>query len=490
MTREMRPSLTRLTRDEDGFTVVEVLVAAVILVVGLLGTLTMLDIAAKNTVTDQGREAGTNLAREAIEIALGQSYDDLDATRLQPALMATPSLTSTSGGGTWTVTRRGVTYTLSATACRVDDRVDGVGSAALKASGFCSGSTQTDESANRDRNPDDLRRLTVTASWSQNGQDRTISQSSVVANPGRAAGPAVTSVTFSGSNPVTASTPTAFTFSIAAGANATRVVMAVDGTVRGEAVKSGSTWTWTWDTANLGDATYTVTAQAYDSQGRSRGAYPTTVEINRQQAKPPAAMFGGRNLRIKATSAGSVTTSSVVDLEWPASDDPDVFGYRVFRGTSTSNYVQVCETRRQTTADLLSCTDRDPPGTTTLYYGVVALDRDPATGAERQTTAYTLVTVTTDNDLPGAPTNLTATKSADNTVTLNCAAANPGNKGEPIKFYRVSRNGTGLDQRIGRTRATELSFVVPDPTSATNTYYVTAVDTKYGESNPTLGVVK
>src|SRR5215210_2091194 len=52
---------------EDGFTLVELMMAALVLVVGVLGVLSLLDHANRATERTKHREAATNLAREVIE---------------------------------------------------------------------------------------------------------------------------------------------------------------------------------------------------------------------------------------------------------------------------------------------------------------------------------------------------------------------------------------------------------------------------------------
>src|SRR5581483_951099 len=113
---------------EAGFTLVEVTVAAFVMVVGLLGTLSMLDSANLATASAQSREQGVALQRELIEAARSIPYDELVPGNVVAAVQAQADLAdarpSTPG---WQISRRGVIYTVSLGACSIDDPSDGVG---------------------------------------------------------------------------------------------------------------------------------------------------------------------------------------------------------------------------------------------------------------------------------------------------------------------------------------------------------------------------
>jgi hypothetical protein len=107
---------------------VEVMVACLVLVVGLLGTLAMAATANHTTSTTMARESATNLAREITERAREVPFTTLTSTAATTLLKALPGLGTTSGGGAWTIVRRGVTYTVNVSVCELDDPADGVGS--------------------------------------------------------------------------------------------------------------------------------------------------------------------------------------------------------------------------------------------------------------------------------------------------------------------------------------------------------------------------
>src|SRR4051794_17957988 len=122
----MDPEMCR--RSESGFTLVEVTVAAFVLVVGLLGTLAMLDNANLTTASTKAREQGIALQRELIETARSTPYDDLVPGGVVPAIQSNPDLRDAdSSAPGWEIERRGFTYTVSVGACSVDDAGDGQG---------------------------------------------------------------------------------------------------------------------------------------------------------------------------------------------------------------------------------------------------------------------------------------------------------------------------------------------------------------------------
>ena len=62
---------------EDGFTIVEMMVAMLIMLIGVLGTLTIIQGSIASTSRTNAREQGTNLARDLVERARQASYTDV-----------------------------------------------------------------------------------------------------------------------------------------------------------------------------------------------------------------------------------------------------------------------------------------------------------------------------------------------------------------------------------------------------------------------------
>jgi prepilin-type N-terminal cleavage/methylation domain-containing protein len=90
MATRMRPT------DEHGFTLIEVLVGIVLLLVGVLGVVAIVDGANAVTSKTKAREGGTNIARSIIEVSRSLRYRDLTADELLAALDARPGLEDVS----------------------------------------------------------------------------------------------------------------------------------------------------------------------------------------------------------------------------------------------------------------------------------------------------------------------------------------------------------------------------------------------------------
>ena len=114
-------SCRRALADQSGFTLVEVMVAVIILLAGVLGTLTLLDGANAATSRTKAREAATNLARELIESARAVPYTDLGTPQIVPAIQQQPGLGDANAASGWQLRRRNVLFTVTPTACSVDD---------------------------------------------------------------------------------------------------------------------------------------------------------------------------------------------------------------------------------------------------------------------------------------------------------------------------------------------------------------------------------
>jgi Tfp pilus assembly protein PilV len=186
-------------RAEGGFTIIEVTVAATLLVVGVLGVLTLLNGANKASASTKAREGATNLAREAIEAARAVPYPELTPSRLESELTAQPGLEDASGAAGWNVRRRGITYTISSNVCSVDDgtvATDGFGN--HSGGSYCPDSTTT---GTADSNPEDYKRVWIDVTWESGSETKTVRQQGVINNPGSAFAPAVRGLTANPAGP-------------------------------------------------------------------------------------------------------------------------------------------------------------------------------------------------------------------------------------------------------------------------------------------------
>ena len=98
--------------------------AALVLVVGALGTLATIDTANSKTVATRGREAATSLARQLIEDVNNIPFRQLSQTGIAADLQSNQGLESAPGSGSYTITRRGFTYAITVSVCSLDDPRD------------------------------------------------------------------------------------------------------------------------------------------------------------------------------------------------------------------------------------------------------------------------------------------------------------------------------------------------------------------------------
>ena len=520
----LRSPLSRL-RDESGFSILEVMVAAVILLVGLLGTFAVIDTANSTITTTKAREQATSLQRELIEATRTIPYDQLTPNGVGSRLRAQPGLgyASLSSAG-WTIRRRNQTYTISMGSCAVDDPRDGLG--AHDAGVFCanSGAPTTPEQcasllnggsaagvatpgdcgvdSNQDGNADgltapaasscpdtpcadtaplDYRRVVSLVRWTVGGKDKWQLQLTTVNSPGVSAAPTITDLRptnlSSGATAVTSGTTVAFT----ATASRTPAAMAwyLDGNLQATSPVTNPTWSLSWDLgpASLAngaqpgpqervDGPYLVSVKGVDQYGQFGQPRSVEIAVNRRKPFAPIALRAGRN-------------GSAVDLEWTPNKEGDIRGYNVYRKTASGSDVKVCSLAINT-----SCRDATPPprGSGTLQYYATAVETDAA-GA-REGDASTVTGVNDQNTPPNAPTTLRATSSGGNTV-LTWQAPNPGDcdSGDAIDHYVIYRDGQSYADRYDRTATGgERTWTDTHTNGQAHRYWVSSVDTQLAES--------
>jgi prepilin-type N-terminal cleavage/methylation domain-containing protein len=451
---------------QDGFTLVELLVAATVLLAGVLGVVQLVDGANRRTLSTRAREGATALQRELVERSRSVPYPALTSQGLPAALQAMPGLEDHSADAGWQVTRRGVSYTIEASACTKDDPKDGYG--VHDAASYCPGSP----AGIADRNPDDYRLVTFVVTW-PGGHSR---QQTLVNNPGNAVGPAVTALTTSGAPGDLVASPdtVSLAFSATTSYSPAAVTWAVDGADQGAASGASTSWSFSWSIGGLVDGTYLVSARAFDADGRSGPSRARTITLNRYLPLKVRGLAAGRN-------------GPIVDLEWLANRERDVVGYRVYRrvGSATEAPVGVVcppEPAATTSPARTACYDPAPPDADQVVYTVKALDKG-ANGAVREGEASDPVTVTLANDAPNPPTSLAAALAPGGGVSLTWAAPDPpAPDGEPIAFYRIYRDGQQYVNRYDRTGSgAELAWTDPKG-GAGHTYAATAVDSQLAES--------
>jgi prepilin-type N-terminal cleavage/methylation domain-containing protein len=515
---------------ESGFTLVEILVAISILLVGVLGVTTLVNVSNRTTVVNNSRQGATNLMRRVLETSRSLPFRSVKEATLKSVIQSEAPDLATTAAGTWKVQRDGYVYTLDATVCLVDDRSDGYGAHVSLDPPFCADSSTT---GTADDVPGDYKRVTVTSTWTAGGRTHTDRQVTIVPPGTTGNAPEVRNVQASGSSTpgqplvITSSTPTTYRFDAVTDNDPASISWLIDGTpsqtcppTTATCGGSGNSWFFTWDigsptidnvagSPNQGkciapatgssyvlDGTDQVGALPLDSGGLAGPAGSASVTINRCAPIPPP--------NFNATGRDANLTGPV-DVEWNDNPEGDVVGYKVFRGTTATNGVQICPAAASDPPDpsMRSCVDTSPPAysqSSPLYYGVYAYDQGP-TGVVRQGAEAYLEVNTGQNSAPKAPTNLAATAGAG-TVTVSwkipTAPLDP-NTGDTIESFRVYRRAAGAtgpwtyQDRIdydsvsaycagSASPGASCSMSDPNPDGVAHQYMVTSVDTHVRES--------
>jgi prepilin-type N-terminal cleavage/methylation domain-containing protein len=472
--RTPRPS------DQSGFTLVEVLVASLVLVLGVMVTFTLIDAATKANGANTARTAATNLARELIEYSRGTDYDELQPATLETALRERTPVAGT-GTAVWRIQRRGVNYTVAESVCTFDDPKDGL--ATTPPENPCPAAAAIPGVTNDDTNPDDFRRVTFQLTWRLRGGTNSMTQHALIVNPAGGLGPRITAF----DAPATQMTGDTVSWGGASGRNLTTtnatVVHWTAGEVSGDAGGGPNNWNFTWSLGStvgklapltvdgtwVLDGAYTVQAQAKDSRGVAGEAKMVTVHVNRHPPAAPLGLAGGFNKRFGG---------GIVDMHWQAYPEGDLTGYTVSRLSDGQVICTLDPTVR-------SCTDPNPPNVlpveTYLVSATDCADAKTGTNCSRAGTAATLVVPLIDTAAPSEPQNLVAT-TVDGLPVLTWTAPASGT---PI-FYRIYRDtGTNLADRYDETLTDQTTYTDPRPGASTvHQYWVTAVGSDFQESGP------
>ena len=465
---------TRVARAQ-GFTLVEVMVAASILIVGLLGTFTMVDQAQRTASANTSRTTALALGREIVEHARSLDYAELTPATMVAQLRTKPGIAGrVDADGKWVITRRNFAITVTAGVCTFDDPMDGL--SALPPQNPCPAATAV-AGTPTETNPDDFRRVSLVMTWKARGRTNQTTQVAQISNPSGGIGPSVPS--FPDPFLLQVTTGVSIPFVLTTTAAATVRWSMDDGVSMGDAFGGPTGWNFNWNIGTVGvgswtvDGTYTANVQPFDSRGVAGARRAATVMLNRRVPLAPGNLQGGR----------SDANGGVVELEWAANPERDILGYRVYRTGSTNIKARICPpptAGEQAVTTKVSCTDTDP-GPQPLYT-LVAVDRpvlgDPSSGT-REGESSTL-TVGGSGTRPAAPLALTAVV-VGGRVSLTWL---PGVGALPA-FYRIYRDGV----RVDRT-ATDLPAYV-DPVALDGTvrrYYVTAVSAQFNESPPSIEV--
>jgi prepilin-type N-terminal cleavage/methylation domain-containing protein len=481
--RSMATSRSRLSA-EHGYTLVELMVAALVLVIGMAGAFAMLNGANRTTVTNNARMGATNLARELAEDARSVDYDKLNPTDMVGALQAKAGF---SGAATpWKIQRRGIEYTIATEVCVFDDPKDNV--ATLPPANVCTPQAPVPVSAGAlepEIQPDDFRRVTVTLTWDTGTGSKSLKQIALVNNPSGGLGPRITRFDppdlnnqFSTGNVATFPTTTT---------TAASVRWNTDGTPNGSGDSTGGTTSWTtswqlgppaagidppavgawpaqYDTATtVLDGTYTATAQAFDDLGIAGDTRAAVLPLNRSAPITVTGFNVGRNFNLNR-----------LEFSWNANPELDILGYEVYDtgpdGIINSNDGLVCSTGSVDATDCIS--SGWMPATDTSYY-VVALDHTDirtGTGTRRSTYAQRVATTSAE---PAQPLLLVVTPDlATGKPRLSWSHPNVSD----VRYFRIYRDDCcEVDDRYNITATNATSWVDPNASAGTHRYWVTAV---------------
>lgn len=502
--------------EQGGFTIVEVLVAAVVLVVGLGALLQLLVTAGHTTTTNRMRQVETNLAREVLEDTRELGSTQLTSTAIAAAL-ASVVPQATLSGSDLVVTRAvssgdPISFNISFAVCDLDAPGDGYGNHSAPPPSGGTWCPDVATSGTQDSNPSDYKRVSVTVT----PRDRSspVVEQTILIYSRPVNGPAVNCLSTSRTCPgpdVTVTSGSSLTFNVTTTATPARIQWLVDGNVPPSAqIPAGATnpyapagtsssFTWSFPSA---DGTYAITAVAYDANGNSGTRSTVVVSLNRHVVIAPTSFNAGWN-----------DLTGGVEIQWVPSVDRDVLYYRVYRryGANAAQLVATCGASGNVTGT--SCADAPQPAlappipsarpnpctsssqsyTTTNYYWVIGVDTDPTTRVPRESTLQSpQVDANLCNHQPHAPTTLSGTLD-DGQLSLTWNAPSPAapDAWQSIQAWRVYRwpSSRGVQvpgdryQLVGNSPAvTRYVDSSPNPGGVQQSYCVTAVDTRLNES--------
>ena len=205
-------------------------------------------------------------------------------------LQALPGLEDIDGGA-YTIRRSGTTTASRVDVC-IDGRPEGRGRPAPDDRNFCANSVAA---GTADKNPEDYKRVTVTVSWTEQGNyTRKVDQSGLINNPGSASGPAVRSLTPVGyTAPFVVTTDVnAVTWDVTTSSKPATIGWLLDGTPpdrrrrrrRPDQAAPGSS---TGNMKTLDDGAYVVAAEAFNVYGVSGPGRQETIVLNRFVPRAP-----------------------------------------------------------------------------------------------------------------------------------------------------------------------------------------------------------
>ncbi|HEX8073429.1 MAG TPA: prepilin-type N-terminal cleavage/methylation domain-containing protein [Thermoleophilaceae bacterium] len=526
---------SRQFSEQHGFSLVEILIAISIILVTLLGMVALMNRANAGNSETRTRDAATALAREMVETSQGLSFGSITNASITGSLQAAGFPDDATGTAGWQIVRRNITFTVTATACSVDDPSDG-SAAHPSGGGFC-----TDSPAGTgDGNGDDVKRVTLTITPPA-GLGAPVTQATVVgatrvSNPGGSGSGGsgggnsidVSSLTITsptlilgqvsptcykpGCSPQPPSattstvTPSTVVFQAVMAGTTQKVRFTLDGRLMTTVNGPATTFNWSWSVPSTQpDGTYVVAAQAYDSSGNVAQGTAKKINLILNRYRPDAASY-------TASSAGrNPLFNNVPEIEWYPSTtttarvDRDVAAFDVWRYPNGALGTSACLV---TGVNNRWCADTAYPlGKTTLQYAMYPSDYAPDGTLRAGTQTGLSRNVMLANTRPNAPAITSVVRSGSQvqiswSLSTGGSPANAGdpNSGDCVDFYRIYSKPAGdasawaYADRVDRTpfgnpvtpcgAATESSNTITlyEADSAPKQYRITAVDRELAES--------
>jgi type II secretory pathway pseudopilin PulG len=473
-------------RCNNGFTLFEVLIAAVVLIIGLTTLFGLLDVSVKATAATRAREGATNLAREILEDAHTLAYAQISPPSIAGELQAMHGLENTSGGSTWQIARRGVTYTVNVTECAIDDPKDGFGqhvNPLTKENPFCK--DPGEEEGTADTTPEDFKRITAEVSWNATGRKPVVKQVETLTAAGEAPGLSVSELKLIAPKLGAQNSPTApvivvqpvenkLAFSVQSPVGTKAMQWALDGVrqTNEPALVTGTEWQFSWfiPLPGVSDGAYQVSVQAVDATGVYGPPVSITVALIRSVPAAPKITYAGFN-----DVYVSGVKKQVVELEWQPNTERNVIGYRVYNPSKEL----VCPSSLETVSRQTSCIDFLSGAKATkitdanLTYSVMALYRPAEGEALSKNVAEGAAGTKPLSKTPLTPleiTKVSAVKTEGSVrLTWEQTAGAP-----PVAFYRIYRGSKNYTGRYATVAPTTKEFVDTDAEIA-HEYWVTAV---------------
>jgi hypothetical protein len=425
---------------------VEVMVAAFVLAVGVLGVVAVVDRANAATSANKAREGGTNLAREVIENASAVPYAEVTQAGLPARLRSRPGLADSDANAAngWTVLRRGrqgdagsITYTIETGVCTLDDPNDGTGPHDAE---FCPDAAPP---GSADPTPKDYKRVDARISWTDDyGRTAIVRQSAIVTPKGAMDIPAITSLSGLPLTPVTSDTAKV-SFTARSSTPAVGVAFSEDGGTIGPATGGPTDWSFDWNIASLVDGDYVIGARAFDGQGGLGAGRTLTYRLNRFVPRAPENFVAGVN-------------GTRVDTEWSANPERDIVGYYVYKQGSSGSAVRVncgtTTTRIELVERRTTCTDADPLVTADGGGSVSVRSSTSSTATRFETLTLSRPPGTAAGDVLLATVGVMGTEEVSApsgwTVARNSVASDPGGVRQ-VSFYRVAGSSEPASYSFG-----------------------------------------